>query len=109
MRTPPLRRRTDQETGDSPPLRACVVDHHDSYREYIAALVSRFGFTVTACADGADALVMLSQDHPFDMLIIDRESPRVNDRDLITAVRELDRHSDIYAVMLTSRGDVEIR
>lgn len=109
MRTPPLRRRTDQETGDSLPLRALVVDHHDSYREYIAALVTRFGFTVTACADGAEAYAQLSQGHPFDLLVIDREIPRVNDRELITAVRDLDSHGDIYALMLTSRGDVETR
>jgi diguanylate cyclase (GGDEF)-like protein len=108
MRTPPLRRRTDQETGDPISLRALVVDDHEPYRDYVASLVSRFGFTVTACADGAEALDILREER-FDILIIDREMPRVSGAELITAVRALENHGDVYAVMLTARGDVETR
>jgi diguanylate cyclase (GGDEF)-like protein len=109
MRTPPLRRRTDQETGDSVPLRALIVDDHEPHRDYVASLVSRFGFNVTACADGAEALEILRDRGPFDLLIIDREMPRVDGLELITAVRALENHGDVYAIMLTARGDVETR
>ena len=109
MRTPPLRRRTDQETGNSAPLRALVVEDHESYREYFVSLVSRFGFSATTCASGAEALDVLSDGSRFDIVIIDREIPQVSGVELIAAVRALESHGDVYAVMLTSRGDVETR
>src|SRR5215210_6216521 len=100
MRTPPLRRRTDQEAGSSLLLRALVVDDHEPYREYVASLVSRFGFHVTSCADGADALEILRSGTPFDLLVVDFEMPRLSGLELITAVRAHENYRDVYAVML---------
>lgn len=109
MRTPPLRRRTDQEAGSSVPLRALVVDDHEPYREYVASLVSRFGFHVTSCANGADALDILDSGPPCDLLVVDCEMPRLSGLELITLVRANEQHSDVYAVMLTAREDIETK
>ena len=110
MGTPPLRRRTDPESGSAVLLRALVVDDDETYREYVASLVSRFGFDVTACADGAEALDALSSGaEPFDLLVVDFEMPRLSGLDLIQAVRRQESHRDVYAVMLTDREDVDTK
>ncbi|HSP15117.1 MAG TPA: diguanylate cyclase [Thermoanaerobaculia bacterium] len=109
MRTPHLRRRTDQETGSPAPLRALVVDNHDDYRKYIAELAAKFGFAITGCGDGAAALEILHEGSIFDLLIVDSETPRLSGLEIISAVRSHDVHGDIYAVMLTAREDVATR
>jgi two-component system, cell cycle response regulator len=110
MLTPPLRRRTDQETGSTVRLRALVVDDNDVYRDYVTSLVSRFGFEVTACADGVEALEVLSTGGVFfDFLVVDCEMPRLGGLELIRAVRTQESHRDVYAVLLTGREDVETR
>ncbi len=106
MRTPPLRRRTDQEPGSLAPLRALVVDNHADYRESISRLASRFGFAITGCGDGAAALEILREGSIFDLLIVDSETPRLSGLEIISAVRAHDVHADVYAVMLTAREDV---
>ena len=104
-----FRRRTDQDAGDLTPLRALVVDDHERYRNHIAKLAFDAGFAVTACADGAEALAALVQNADYQLLIIDREMPRVNGFALISAVREQKRFKDVYAVMLSAREDTETK
>jgi diguanylate cyclase (GGDEF)-like protein len=109
MRTPPLRRRTDQDPGTPSPLRALIVDGHERYREAICQLASQFGFTVTSCADGESALAILHGGSIVDLLVVDADTPRLSGLELITAVRAHEIHSDVYAVMLTEREDVETK
>lgn len=109
MEHAPLRRRTDSEAGESPHLRALVVDDHQPYRSYLTDLLSTFGFTVTACADGAEALSMLSTGPFCHLLIIDCEMPGISGLGLISAVRTEASYSDAYALMLTGREDLETK
>jgi diguanylate cyclase (GGDEF)-like protein len=107
MQNSPLRRHSDPEPGNTVTLRALVVDDHDSYREYVTALVSGFGFHVTACADGAEALDVLSSGaEMFDLLVIDYQMPRIDGFGVIGAVRAQEDHRDVYAIMLSACEDV---
>lgn len=105
----PLRRRKDPEAGPATPLRALIVDDHEPYRTYMAALVERFGFDVTVRADGTEALAELGAGPPYHLLIVDLEMPGMSGLALISTVRSQERSSDIYAVMLTGRADVETK
>ncbi len=109
MQTPTFRRRTDQDAADTAPLRALVVDDHEAYRDYIAALVGQFGFEVGVSSDGQEALATLTSGPPVHLLIVDCEMPRMTGLALITAVRAIDELSDVYAVMLTGREDLETK
>ena len=105
----PLRRRTDRDFSQGTAIRALVVDDHQPYREYLAGLVSRFGFLVTTAADGAEALTALRDHGPFHLLVVDHEMPRMSGLGLITVVRAHERFGDIYALMLTARDDLETK
>jgi diguanylate cyclase (GGDEF)-like protein len=109
MNTPPLRRRTDHDPAEPASLRALVVDDHDGYRMYISALVRRYGFSVTEACDGAEALSILRDGRLFDLVIVDCEMPCVTGLDLIVEMREMERHQDVFAVMLTGREDIETK
>ena len=110
MRTPSLRRRNDPETGSPAASRALVVDDHAEYRDYVKSLVSRFGFEVSACADGAEALDLLSAHLEFyDLLIVDYEMPRVSGLEMIKAVRAHEHHRDASAILLTTHDDLETK
>ena len=102
-----FRRRTDSDSGDLPPLRALVVDDHPTFREMIAAILGRTGFSVTTSSDGAEALVTLRDSPPFHLLVIDCEMPRVSGMALISALRADERFRDVYAIMLTARADID--
>ena len=109
MPNPPFRRRTDREPSDAVALRALVVDDNERYREYVAELITRFGFTVTTCSSGAEALAELHHNVPFHFLVVDCEMPGVSGLGLISAVRNQEEYSDVYAVMLTAREDLETK
>jgi diguanylate cyclase (GGDEF)-like protein len=105
---PPARRRHDHEHSedDGPSVRVLLVDDDDNFRVWLAALMRRAGFTVATAIDGTDALEMLRAER-FDLLIADYHMPRVDGFDLIRAIRRDPALSHQYAVMLTSREDLE--
>lgn len=105
----PLRRRTDQEAGESTPLRVLVVEDDAAYRSYLSSLLPRFGFSVTAVGDGAEALVALRTEAPYDMLLVDCEMPRVSGLALIASARQQKDYRDTFAIMLTGRTDPETK
>ena len=73
---------------------------------YLRTLVRRLGCHVATADDGADALAKLAAG-AFDMLLSDLEMPKLNGLDLIEHVRAHSGVGSIYAVMITSRGDVQ--
>lgn len=104
----PQRRSSDREPPEAQTLRALIADDQKSYRDFLSGLIERFGFEVTACADGAEALSALVSER-FDLLIVDCEMPRIDGLQLISAVRGSDRFADVFAIMLTARDDVETK
>jgi len=108
MSHPSLRRRSDIEPTEHA-LRALIVDDDEQYRHYVATLLARFGFVTIDAPDGEDALEILRNTAPFDLLIVDFEMPRVTGTQLITAVRSEDRFGEVFAMMLTARDDLETK
>jgi two-component system cell cycle response regulator len=87
-------------------VRVLIVDDDEGYRMYLRTLVRRLGCHVATADDGADALAKLGVG-AFDMLLSDLEMPKLNGLDLIEHVRAQSGVGSIYAVMITSRGDVQ--
>ncbi|HEX8407267.1 MAG TPA: diguanylate cyclase [Thermoanaerobaculia bacterium] len=107
MLTPPTRRRLDHDNPvDQPSVRVLLVDDDENFRAWLTQLMRRLGFAVQTAMDGEHALALL-RESPFDLLISDYQMPRIDGFDLIRAVRADAELCDQYAVMLTSRDDVE--
>jgi diguanylate cyclase (GGDEF)-like protein len=83
-----------------------IVDDDEPYCMYLRTLVRRLGCTTATASDGTEALQKLSE-ATFDLLLSDLEMPKLNGLELIEHVRAHPAAADIYAVMITSRGDVQ--
>jgi len=104
----PRRRRSDGET-DLPNYRALVADDDENYLAWIGHVARRFGFTVTACRDGAETIAVIEAGEAFDIAIIDCEMPRSNGFQVVDALRNAAATRDVYAIMLTGKEEVETK
>lgn len=103
------RRKTDSEEPPvAPGVRVLIVEDDEGYRIWLRTLVRRLGCTVAVAVDGTDALIKLTASQ-YDLLLSDLEMPKLDGLDLITHVRSHPTASMIYAVMITSRDDVQSR
>jgi diguanylate cyclase (GGDEF)-like protein len=107
MLTPPSRRRGD---GDAPPpdepTRVLLVDDDENFRNWMALLMRRLGFAVHTADCGVSALERLHTG-TYALLISDLEMPKMDGLALIQEIRATPQFAHQYAVMLTSRDDME--
>jgi DNA-binding response OmpR family regulator len=83
-----------------------VVDDEPMVREVVTRYLERDGFTVRSAADGAEALLELTSNHP-DLVVLDVMLPLVGGLDVLSEIR---RQSDEVAViLLTANGDEDDR
>ena len=83
-----------------------VVDDEPMVREVVTRYLERDGFTVRSVADGAEALLALTSNHP-DLVVLDVMLPLVGGLDVLSEIR---RQSDEVAViLLTANGDEDDR
>jgi two-component system, cell cycle response regulator len=91
---------------EPPSVRVLLVDDDENFRAWLTQLMRRLGFAVETAMDGDHALSLLRESQ-FDLMISDYQMPRVDGFDLIRAIRADPALAHQYAVMLTSRDDVE--
>lgn len=110
MTTPSYRRRGDQgeQAPPPPPIRVLVVDDDDNFRAYLGALLRRQGCVVQMAADGEEGWTRVCGGE-LDLLLSDLEMPRLNGLGLIERVRAAKATAGIYAVMMTSHGDLQTK
>ena len=83
--------------------RILAVDDEPSARLLIARVLQRAGYDVTPAASAEEALEMLDQGKRFDLLITDKNLPRINGLELIRKARQV--IADIPVVLITAAPD----
>lgn len=101
------RRRTD--ASPSPKLRALVADDDENYLTWISYIARGFGFEVTTCRDGAEAVDCIGSGAAFDIVIVDCEMPRCDGFTVIQALRDAPQSHDAYSVMLTGNETLDTK
>ena len=76
-----------------------VVDDEPDVRSLLVDLLARAGYTVTAAADGREALKTLYAVHP-DVVVLDVRMPHVDGWHTLERIRQL---TDVPVLMLTAR------
>lgn len=95
-------------TGTSGGMRVAVADDSVLLREGVARLLKESGFTVTAQAGDADALLAAVADDPPDVCVVDiRMPPTYSDEGLRAAHRIRERHPDVAVLLLSQYVETE--
>src|ERR1700759_5823100 len=85
-------------------MRVLIAEDERRLAEAIARGLRREGMAVDLAPDGADAL-MKSRVVRYDVLVLDRDLPKVHGDDVCRAVR--DERPDTGILMLTAAGALE--
>ena len=78
-----------------------VVDDEEPIRALLTRLLLLHGHTVESASDGAQALDLLSAKR-YDLLIIDRNMPKMSGVDVVSAIRTSPKHKSLKILMATS-------
>ncbi len=85
----------------SRPVRVLLVEDDDLMRRSFSTALERYGYTVTAAADGLTGLELF-RDGRFDLLILDVMLPGLDGIGLCRRIRET---SLVPVLMMSARGD----
>jgi len=81
-----------------------IVDDEEKMRHLLSIMLERRGYRVDRAADGVEALDMV-RNTPFDMVIADIKMPRMDGRELLSRIREMD--SPCPVVFITAFATVD--
>ncbi|MER5415686.1 two-component system response regulator CseB [Streptomyces virginiae] len=85
-----------------PPVRVLLVEDDELMRRSFTVALERYGYRVTAAADGLTGLESFRDDEAFDLLILDVMLPGLDGIGLCRRVRET---SLVPVLMMSARGD----
>ena len=82
------------------PAQLLVVEDDDSIRDTVAETLKEDGFAVRSCANGAEALAMLTAKgaEPVDLVLLDLMLPGMGGLDLCRQLRRLDNTTPILII-----------
>lgn len=81
-----------------------VVDDDQSIRDTLSNYLKRQDYDVYSAKNGIEALEKMKEAHP-DLIITDVKMPEMNGLDLLSKVKELDKH--IQVIMISAYDDMQ--
>jgi DNA-binding response OmpR family regulator len=87
-------------------VKVLVAEDSSTVRRLVAARLRADGYEVIEAADGEEALRLAREGAP-DLLVLDKVMPKLDGFEVIRALREDPRTSQVPIVMLTERTNEE--
>ncbi len=81
-----------------------IVEDEDNIALALEHLMRREGYALTRVANGAEAMPMITRDHP-DLVLLDVMLPEVSGYEICQAVRQDPGLADVKILMMTARGN----
>lgn len=88
-------------------MKVLIAEDDTTTRLMLSAVIARWGFDVTAVANGADALACLSNPEGPRLAVLDWMMPEVDGLEVCRRLRQAPTPSPSYLIMLTSRTSKE--
>jgi CheY-like chemotaxis protein/HPt (histidine-containing phosphotransfer) domain-containing protein len=88
--------------------RLLIVEDNAANRRLIAHRAGQWGMTVETAADGSEALRLVSQNAPYEVIILDLQLPGRDGLEMAADIRRLPKASSVPFLLLSSvrlRGD----
>lgn len=88
-------------------LRVLLVEHDDSTRQVVTALLRKCGYRVAAVADGMKAWeVMRGRAYAFDLVLTEVNMPTLSGIDLLSRIVAADECRNIPVIMMSSQDSI---
>ncbi|CAM0874546.1 unnamed protein product [Alopecurus aequalis] len=88
-------------------LRVLLVEHDDSTRQVVTALLRKCGYRVAAVADGMKAWeVMRGRAYAFDLVLTEVNMPTLSGIDLLSRIVAVDECRNIPVIMMSSQDSI---
>lgn len=90
------------------PCRIMVADNDANSGRALKAWLETFGYEVTVCTDGFSALAMInleSSRSPFNLILLDLDTPGVNGMELLREVRRPDQGIPVIIMSPTASAE----
>jgi CheY-like chemotaxis protein len=87
----------DTKFANDHPLRILIAEDHDISRCLLSANLRELGYKPAEAADGVQCLETVKR-HPFDLLLIDIDMPRMNGMECVSHIRQARLRIPIIAV-----------
>ena len=88
-------------------MKVLIAEDDVVSRRLMETHLARWGFTVVAARDGAEAWVQLRQHADIEMAILDWMMPELDGIDIVQRIRAELQSRVIYILLCTARGGVE--
>jgi len=85
-------------------MRVLIAEDDRVSRTLLESTLTKLGYTVSAVENGAQAWEAIKADNPPKLAILDWMMPEMEGIEVCRRVRELERGSYIYIILLTSRA-----
>jgi two-component system chemotaxis response regulator CheY len=88
-------------------MRALVIDDSRAMRTILRGILEGLEFDVVEAADGRQAFEILSEDHDFDLALVDWNLPEMSGLEIVTEVRKDPRLASLPLLMVTTETEFE--
>jgi len=86
-------------------MRLLIAEDDTTTRAMLQAVLTKWGYEVTAASDGEQAWAALQEPNAPGLAVLDWEMPGLDGVELCRKLREQERKDPIYLILLTSRSD----
>lgn len=87
--------------------RILIVDDDDPIRRMLSRILKlgAEGLEIAEARDGPEALRMLSEAGPFDLVVLDHMMPQMSGLEVLQKIRENPEQAELPVIMLTARAE----
>lgn len=86
-------------------MKILIAEDDVTSRSILKAILSKWNYEVTSTSDGAEAFAALQQLDAPQLAVLDWEMPELDGLSLCRKLRENERNTPLYLILLTSRND----
>ena len=93
----------EAQAPDAGGMRILVAEDDPAHRQLIARLLTKWGYSVTTAADGAEALRLLDGGTPIPLVLADWMMPELDGLEVCRTIRRRFTEPYVYVILLTAR------
>ncbi len=86
-------------------MKILIAEDDRTSRAMLQVVLSKWGYEVSACADGQEAFAAFQTDDAPQLAVLDWMMPGMDGPTLCRKLREQDRKDPLYLILLTARGE----